>query len=312
MTIIFIKKVSMDVPTLAVIATPANTILLMQQVFDFTFDILLGIEMSATKNAVLSLVCVDESEFSSLPQSPWLAWDQTGDLQAISKAYQAGARAVFPKETSMNVILDTIQRTMGELLEVRKDSKPRAQRTYRRGELILLEADAVLHVEDGILATTMIHQDGVEVLLGLSGKGQIVVAHPDDNCHIQIVAHTEAKVQIEPWDVAAEQPDFLAKLRARLQQMEGWAAMQARPSLQQRVLGLLGLLSEQFGLHSQYGTLINVRITHGQLAAAVGATRTSITRVLSELRAQGRVSTVSKDGEDLFCLAEQPKHHSHF
>jgi hypothetical protein len=298
--------------TLAVIATPTNAKMLMQQVLGFEYNILLGVEMSATKNADLTLVLMEAMELSSLPQSPWLAWDQTGDSQMISKAYQAGARAVFPNETSMNVILETIQRTMGELIENRKDTKPRTQRTYRRGELIILEADAVLHVEDGILATTMIHQDGVEVLLGLSGRGQIVVAHPDDNCHIQIIAHTEAKVKIEPWDVAAEQTDFLAKLRARLQQMEGWAAMQARPSLQQRVLGLLGLLSEQFGIASKQGVLIDVRMTHGQLAAAVGATRTSITRVLSELRAQGRVSTVNKDGEDLFCLVEQPDRHSHY
>lgn len=298
--------------TLAVIATPTNAKLLIQQFLGFEYNILLGVEMSATKNADLTLAFMEVMELSSLPQSPWLAWDQTGDLQMISKAYQAGARAVFPKETSMNVILETIQRTMGELLESRKDTKPRTQRTYRRGELILLEADAVLHVEDGILATTMIHQDGVEVLLGLSGKGQIVVAHPDDNCHIQIIAHTEAKVKIEPWDVAAEQTDFLAKLRARLQQMEGWAAMQARPSLQQRVLGLLGLLSEQFGIAAKQGVLIDVRMTHSQLAAAVGATRTSITRVLSELRAQGRVSTVNKDGEDLFFLVEQPDRHSHY
>ncbi|MBM4426837.1 MAG: Crp/Fnr family transcriptional regulator [Chloroflexi bacterium] len=299
-------------PTLAIMFGSDDTKKLIQPLLHIQYNLLIGADISVTKDAELTLFLTETTEFSSLPHSPWLAWDQTGNPQAISKAYQAGARAVFPKETSMNVILDTIQRTMGELLENRKDAKPRAQRTYRRGELILLEADAVLHVEDGILATTMIHQDGVEVLLGLSGKGQIVVAHPDDNCHIQIVAHTEAKVQIEPWDVAAEQPDFLAKLRARLQQMEGWAAMQARPSLQQRVLGLLGLLSEQFGIASKQGVLIDVRITHGQLAAAVGATRTSITRVLSELRAQGRVSTVNKDGEDLFCLVEQPEHHSHY
>lgn len=299
-------------PSLALLFGSSDTKKNIQLLLDIQYNLLIGGEISITKAADLTLVFMETTEFSSLPHSPWLAWDQTGDPQAVSNAYQAGARAVFPKETSVNVILETIQRTMRDLLESKKGMKPRIQRTYRRGELILLEADAVLHVEEGILATTMIHQDGVEVLLGLSGRGQIVVAHPDDNCHIQIIAHTEAKVQIEPWDVAAEQPDFLAKLRARLQQMEGWAAMQARPSLQQRVLGLLGLLSEQFGLHSQYGILINVRITHGQLAAAVGATRTSITRVLSELRAQGRVSTVSKDGEDLFCLAEQPKHHSHF
>lgn len=302
----------MNTPTLAIIAPPVSAKLLIQQALDLEYNLLFSADMAVTKNAALTLVCVEESEYSSIPQSPWLVWDQTGDPQAVSKAYQAGARAVFPKETSLNVILETVQRTIGDLLESRKDTKPRAQRTYRRGELILLEADAVLYVDDGILATTMIHQDGVEVLLGLSGKGQIVVAHPNDNCHIQIIAHTEAKVQIEPWDVAAGQPDFLAKLRARLQQMEGWAAMQARPSLQQRVLGLLGLLSEQFGINSKQGVLIDVRMTHGQLAAAVGATRTSITRVLSEMRAQGRVSTVKKDGEDLFYLVEQPEHHSHY
>ena len=298
--------------TIAILADSIHTKTLIQPLLDLQYNLLIGADMSITKSAELTLVIMDATEFTSLPTSPWLAWDQTGDPQAISKAYQAGARAVFPKETSMNVILETVQRAMGELLESRKDTKPRAQRTYRRGELILLEADAVLHVEDGILATTMIHQDGVEVLLGLSGKGQIVVAHPDDNCHIQIIAHTEAKVKIEPWDVAANEPGFLAKLRARLQQMEGWAAMQARPSLQQRVLGLLGLLSEQFGVASKQGILIDVRMTHGQLAAAVGATRTSITRVISELRAQGRVLTVNKDGEDLFCLVEQPEHHSHY
>jgi CRP-like cAMP-binding protein len=171
--------------------------------------------------------------------------------------------------------------------------------------MILLEADAVLRVEDGILATTMIHQDGAEVLLGLSGKGQIVVAHPEDDCHIQIVAHTDAKVQIEPWETAAGQPDFSMKLRVRLQQMEGWAAMQARPSLPQRVLGILGLLAGQFGCVQEQGTLIDVRVTHAQLASAAGATRTSITRVLGELRDAGKIMILSAQGEDRFCLCDK-------
>ena len=153
-------------PSLAIIFSSTRTKTLIHSFLDMQYNILFGADMSVTKNADLTLFLTETTEFSSLPQSPWLVWDQTGDPQAISKAYQAGARAVFPKETSPNVILETIQRTMGELLENRKDAKPRTQRTYRRGELILLEADAVLHVEDGILATTMIHQDGVEVLLG--------------------------------------------------------------------------------------------------------------------------------------------------
>jgi CRP-like cAMP-binding protein len=302
----------MPTPTIAVIATPANTNVLVQHLSGFEFNLLLSSDSSTTANVALTLICLDTPEISQPPISPWLAWDQTGDSQVVSKAYQAGARAVFPKETPIDVIVDAIRRTMGELLQSGATPRQRRQRAYRRGELILLETDAVLNIEDGILATTMIHQDGAEVLLGLSGKGQIVVAHPDDNCHIQIVAHTDSNVNVEPWDVAANHPDFLMKLRARLQQMEGWAAMQARPSLQQRILGLLGLLAEQFGSPSENGTLIEVRITHNQLATAAGATRTSITRVLSELRAQGKITIVSRNGEDLFCLAEITEHHYHY
>jgi CRP-like cAMP-binding protein len=277
-----------------------------------SFVVLLQQKCPLTIRVDLALQIIDRDGVELGCSHPWLAWDQTGDSQVVAEAYQAGARAVFPKETPINIIVETVHRAIAELLQSNQAVKQPKQRTYRRGELILLEADAVLHVEQGVLATTMIHQDGAEVLLGLSGKGQIVVAHPDDNCHIQIVAHTEASVHIESWGSAVQHPDFTAKLRARLQQMEGWAAMQARPSLQQRILGLLGLLAEQFGKPCETGIVIEVRITHNQLAAAVGATRTSITRVLSELRAQGRISTVTRDGDDLLCLTEISDRHYHY
>ena len=81
--------------------------------------------------------------------------------------------------------------------------------------------------------------------------------------------------------------------------------MQARPSLPQRVLGILGLLAGQFGWVQEQGTLIDVRITHAQLASAVGSTRTSITRVLSELRDTGKIMIVSAQGEDRYCLCDK-------
>lgn len=298
--------------TLAVIASSTKVNYLLDFLYGSDIDLLFCSHVSNIGIADLTLICLESSVISQKPASPWLAWDQTGDSQVISRAYQAGAQSVFPKETPANVIVEVIRRTMNDIIRNSTLSEQRKQRAYRRGELILLEEDEVLHIEKGIFATTMIHQDGVEVLLGLSGKGQIIVAHPEDNCHIQIVAHTDAGGLIESWHSAVQQPGFMMKLRTRLQQMEGWAAMQARPSLQQRVIRLLELLAEQFGVPSEQGTLIDVRITHTQLAAAVGATRTSITRVISELRAQERVSTVLKGGEVLFYLTESPEHPYHF
>jgi CRP-like cAMP-binding protein len=302
----------MPVPTLALIGKFKSLHLLAEALSDSSISLLIQKDSLLSIHTDLILQVI-ENDFSKMECNlPWLAWDQTGDPQIVTKAYQSGARAVFPKETPINVIVETVHRAIAELSQSNQAMKQPKQRTYRRGELILLEADAVLHVEQGVLATTMIHHDGAEVLLGLSGKGQIVVAHPDDNCHIQIVAHTDSGVYIEPWDSAVQHPDFTAKLRARLQQMEGWAAMQARPSLQQRIMGLLGLLAEQFGKPCETGIVIEVRITHNQLAAAVGATRTSITRVLSDLRAQGRISTVTRDGDDLLCLTEVSDRHYHY
>ena len=78
--------------------------------------------------------------------------------------------------------------------------------------------------------------------------------------------------------------------------------MQARPYLDQRVLGILSLLAEQFGISHPNGTLIDLRLTHAQLAVAVGATRTTITRVLGELRAAGKLSADGSGRAERFVL----------
>jgi CRP-like cAMP-binding protein len=235
---------------------------------------------------------------------PWFAWIQSDDHSLLLDAYQAGARAVFPRETPPQALAQTILRTLNELRPMHTRAQESIQRQYHRGDLIFFEEDTVLEVINGVLATTMIHQDGAEVLLGLSGPGQLLITHPADNCHIQILAHTDALVSISNWDTAQHQIDFSKKLRARLQQMEGWAAMQARPYLDQRILGIMGLLAVQFGVACDQGIMIDVRITHIQLANAVGATRSSITRVLGELRATDKLITIGKANNERFCLRE--------
>jgi hypothetical protein len=56
-----------------------------------------------------------------------------------------------------------------------------------------------------------------------------------------------------------------------------------------------------------------VRITHTLLAAAIGANRTTITRLLSELRRRNVLTTVSHGHKERFCLLEwQQNHHDPF
>jgi len=272
---------------------------------DSGVSLLIQADCSSLLRADLALKIIEADSPSMDCDIPWLAWDLSGASSAAAHAYQMGARAVFPAETPIDTIAKALRRAFDELGKVNAPAPHSRQRKYQRGEIILLEVDTVLTIREGVLATTMIHHDGAEALLGLSGPDQIVVAHPADNCHIQIVSHTQSLVEVQPWESASRQPDFHQKLRARLQQMEGWAAMQARPSLPQRVLGVLGLLAGQFGGAHEQGTLIDVRVTHAQLASAVGATRTSITRVLGELRDAGKITILSSQGEDRFCLCDK-------
>jgi hypothetical protein len=238
----------------------------------------------------------------------WLAWLRADDPALTLAAYQAGARVVFPPDMPPSLLAQAIFS-----LENKPTGPERqlSRRHIRRGDPVFLEPDSVLIIHEGVLATMMIHGDGAEVLLGLTGAGQILVAHPDDECFIQVLAHTPAVVSFQSWVQAAVEPGFAEKLRARLQRMEAWAAMQARPYLDQRVLGILSLLAEQFGVLHPDGTLIDLRLTHAQLATTVGATRTTITRVLGELRAAGKLSSdgIGQGERFILCQGVKPAHH---
>jgi len=256
----------------------------------------------------------EPDEIARLGQGPvpWLAWIHSSENEMLTTlAYQAGAQAVFPEVTPVEVIDSFIQRYLESHEAVPSDPLEKAiQRRYQKGDTILLGADSVLEVQQGIIAQTMVHQDGAEVLLGLFGPHHLVVPHPEDTCYIQLIAHTNASIIIQPWQAAVLDPLFPEKLRSRLQQMEAWAAMQARPHLDQRVLGILSLLAEQFGEQNESGEILTVRITHMQLASAVGATRTTITRTLGDLKNQGRLILLPTEDGERFCLPKwEPGHH---
>lgn len=263
---------------------------------------------------LLMLRLADATLLAQIDQSsiPWIAWTCANSEPITTLAYQAGAQAVFPDKTPPSVILLFVQRFL-ETHTSEPSTSPLEKailRRYQKGDTILLDAGSVLEVQQGIIAQTMVYQDGTEVLLGLIGPHSLAVPHPEDTCYIQLVAHTNTSLIIQPWGTAVLSPIFPEKLRSRLQQMEGWAAMQARPHLDQRVLGILSLLAEQFGEESPSGEIVTVRITHMQLASAVGATRTTITRTLGDLKNQGRVTLLQTEDGERFCLPKwEPGHH---
>jgi CRP-like cAMP-binding protein len=242
----------------------------------------------------------------------WIAWNVHDDPALALEAYAGKAALVLPGATSAPLLVQSI----GQVLAADRQAASRpleertVQRFYARGEVIRFSPDAVLEIREGFVAQTVIHPDGAEVLLGIFGPGQLLTPHPEDDCLIQLRAHTEATIHSESWETASRRPDFAMRLRTRLWQMEAWASMQARPYLEERLLGILTLLAEQFGRPQPDGVLVDLRITHAQLAAAVGANRTTITRLVGELRRRNVLTTTGHGQEERFCLLQwQQSHH---
>lgn len=238
--------------------------------------------------------------------APWVACVEGVDPATWNACLEAGAIAVLPRDApaALRRAIDTLLRTPSRRPAGQPDAgtPARLAKIYRAGDTIRLAEESVLEVVAGIVAVTVLHPDGEEVLLALLGAGETLPGHPTDACCIQLRAHTAARVTVRPWRELAGQVSLAESLRRRLRQMEAWAAVQARPLLADRLLGLFSLLAGSMGIRAATGVLLDVRLTHAQLASAIGATRSTVTRQLGRLRRAGLVRTTGRGAQERFLL----------
>ena len=201
----------------------------------------------------------------------------------------------------MSGVVGVLGRSSAAPIEASVFTRP-THRTFRRGQVAVARGDVVLEIHEGVAALTAAHHDGTEVLLGLYGPGEFLIQHPIDHCHVAAIALTDLRVVARPWDELAASPRFTLQLRAQLLRMEGWTAMQAHPYVDRRILGILTPLGERFGLSHPSGLLVDVRLTHAQLASAVGATRATVTRLLTKLERSGEIFVAGRGADRRYCL----------
>jgi len=241
---------------------------------------------------------------------PWLVWNRN-DLDEIQRtAQENGALCVLSAALSFQSLLNALH-TADIVAGARSPSGYRAhsfQRNYEKGEQIHLEEGRVIRVRRGIVRCSAFHPDGSEVLIGFCGEGDVLMAHADygcsaHDCHVKMRAHSPLSVMVEPWTTAVTCPDFYERLKQRICQMELWSSMQARQSAEDRLLGILQVIGGRFSHKVEQGTMIDIKLTHEQLASAIGATRTTVTRILGCLRKKGVLHMEKTPAGAFFVLA---------
>lgn len=196
------------------------------------------------------------------------------------------------------------------------DFRIHLEANYRNRSLVHLPAGSTVPqlrgnywlVVRGMVRLQAITYHGDEVLLGVAGPGEpfgdplqaVETTDAVSLCASDLLCLTTQELHGDP-TLALGMLDAVAR---RLRQSERLLALMALRRVEERVKGFLELLASDYGQPCAEGLRIGVRLTHHELACAVGTTRVTVTRVLGQLRDRGWLMI---DGQRQLVVANLPK-----
>lgn len=179
------------------------------------------------------------------------------------------------------------------------------ERTYDRGQVVWVEgarAEELVIVAEGQLKAYRVSSEGRGVIVAMypavAVAGDVGLFHPRGTRWLGLGAMTAARCLVIR---RAPLLAFLGRHPAAMQRMLeqlSITAVQVANSLSRiafddighRVAGAMVMLAEQYGVDTPDGTRIRLRLSQGDLAAHVAASRENVNRALSTLVAAGIVS----------------------
>lgn len=144
-------------------------------------------------------------------------------------------------------------------------------------------------IEQGVVRTLSWLEDGTIVILGVWGPGDLVgevLTHIEP---YQIECVTEVKASLSSGDRWQYNLDTTTALLNHIKQAEEFLLIRSHRRIDAMLIRLLAWLARKFGKEAEAGQLIDLRLTHQDIAEMLGTTRVTITRVLSQLEQQGLI-----------------------
>jgi CRP-like cAMP-binding protein len=158
-----------------------------------------------------------------------------------------------------------------------------------------MRADEVWIVCRGIVSLNTLYPTGDEALLavvtasmpfGLPLTG-IFPYHAIALSDADLMCLTLAEIEKSP----ALSQGIFRHLGRRLQQTEAFLALAGYRRVEERLKQFLLLLQHEVGQPGAEGVRLNIRLTHQQIANAIGTTRVTVTRLFGQLRQEGWIKT---------------------
>lgn len=163
--------------------------------------------------------------------------------------------------------------------------------SYYSGESVPIEPKEIWIVCRGVVQlSTLLYPSGDEVLLGLAGPSMpfgiplssLNSYHATALSNVDLLRLTLLDIETSP----TLSQGIFCHLGRRLRQAEAILALAGYRRTEERLHHLLLLLKNEVGQPVEEGTRLTVRLTHQQLANAIGTTRVTVTRLLGKLRSE--------------------------
>jgi CRP-like cAMP-binding protein len=174
--------------------------------------------------------------------------------------------------------------------QIRESRDVRRTFCYASGDVIGTEPGFIWVVCSGVVQISMLHPSGDEVLLGWAVPS-MPFGSPLTNLQactakaltpVELLRFTHKEVEQSPNLTLA----LFRQLNRRLLQTESILAISSHRRIEDRLRHLLLLLKQELGEPTSDGVRLRVKLTHQQLANAIGTSRVTITRLLGQLRTE--------------------------
>lgn len=159
--------------------------------------------------------------------------------------------------------------------------------SFKRYEYIPLRSDVLWRIKTGIVRTMTWDEDGNQIVLGLWSAGDIVGSLMSTLEPYQIQCLNDVEVEILPsilWEQAS------GAIIAHCHQTQHLLSISHCRTIDIKLKKFLIWLSDKFGKPCDRGILIDLKLTHQDIADTIGSTRVTMTRALNQLRIEGLIS----------------------
>jgi CRP-like cAMP-binding protein len=179
----------------------------------------------------------------------------------------------------------------------------RSLQPFSSGQEIPMSPQEIWVVCRGVVQLGTFYDTGDEALLGLACPSMpfglpLTLIRP-----YHAIALSDVDLMRLSWAELEQSPllaqGVLMHTARRLRQTEAVLAMVGYRRVEDRLRHLLVLLRREVGQPVAGGTRLGVRLTHQQLANAIGTTRVTVTRLISQLKEEGWLQI---DGDRHFVL----------